>query len=123
MSGAGNNNVKVPQEGIRGNELQGSQRHALTALFENFVDNLREGHANIAMDEIRAHLDDTWFVARERDYGRIYYRIFSPMALIKFDEIHGTFTDHQHAHAVVRTPNGNDQGQSLLRQHLEQHSH
>lgn len=123
ISGAGNDNAKVPQEGIRGNELQGSQRQALAALIENFVGNLREGHADIAMDGVRAHLDDTWFVARERDDGRIYYRIFSPVILIEFDEIHGTFTDHQHVHAVVRTPNGNDYGQSLLRQHLEQHPH
>ena len=29
----------------------------------------------------------------------------------------------QHIHAVVRTPNGNDYGKDLLRQHYQQHSH
>jgi len=28
-----------------------------------------------------------------------------------------------HIHTVVRTPNGNDYGKDLLRQHLEQHRH
>ncbi len=29
----------------------------------------------------------------------------------------------QHIHAVVRTPNGNDYGKDLLRQHLLAHKH
>ena len=29
----------------------------------------------------------------------------------------------QHIHVVVRTPNGNDYGKDLLRQHYTQHSH
>ncbi len=29
----------------------------------------------------------------------------------------------QHIHVVVRTPNGNDYGKDLLRQHLEAHPH
>ena len=28
-----------------------------------------------------------------------------------------------HIHTVVRTPNGNDYGKDLLRQHLEQYKH
>lgn len=28
-----------------------------------------------------------------------------------------------HIHVVVRTPNGNDYGKDLLRQHLLQHAH
>jgi len=31
--------------------------------------------------------------------------------------------NHEHIHAVVRTPNGNDYGKDLLRQHYEQHPH
>jgi hypothetical protein len=29
----------------------------------------------------------------------------------------------EHVHSVVRTPNGNDYGKDLLRQHYEQHPH
>ena len=29
----------------------------------------------------------------------------------------------QHVHALVRTPNGNDYGKDLLRQHYQTHSH
>jgi hypothetical protein len=29
----------------------------------------------------------------------------------------------QHIHTVVRTPNGNDYGKDLLRQHYSQHPH
>jgi hypothetical protein len=31
--------------------------------------------------------------------------------------------NREHIHAVVRTPNGNDYGKDLLRQHLEQTKH
>jgi hypothetical protein len=31
--------------------------------------------------------------------------------------------NRQHIHAVVRTPNGNDYGKDLLRQHYAQHAH
>jgi hypothetical protein len=38
---------------------------------------------------------------------------------------HFTSTDafRDHVHAVVRTPNGNDYGIDLLKQHLAMHSH
>jgi hypothetical protein len=29
----------------------------------------------------------------------------------------------EHIHAVMRTPNGNDYGKDLLRQHYQQHPH
>ena len=29
----------------------------------------------------------------------------------------------EHIHSVVRTPNGNDYGKDLLRQHYQQHPH
>ena len=59
-----------------------------------------------------------------------YYRIHSPVILIEFD--HQTpvaIWDRSkprpgpvktHIHTVVRTPNGNDYGKDLLREHLEE---
>jgi hypothetical protein len=29
----------------------------------------------------------------------------------------------EHVHVVIRTPNGNDYGKDLLRQHYQQHPH
>ena len=61
-----------------------------------------------------------------------YYRIHSPVILIEFDHQSPANLRHllqpgtpnrQHIHVVVRTPNGNDYGKDLLRQHYEQHSH
>jgi hypothetical protein len=50
------------------------------------------------------------------------YRVHSPVLLIEFDHQRGIALDNdslsrQHIHTVVRTPNGNDYGKDLLRQH------
>ena len=62
-----------------------------------------------------------------------YYRIHSPVILIEFDHqgrgpagfaLGSPATpSRNHIHTVVRTPNGNDYGKDLLRQHYEQHPH
>jgi hypothetical protein len=58
---------------------------------------------------------------------RKYYRIHRPVILIEFDHqqpanLAAFVTDRkqptrQNIHVVVRTPNGNDYGKDLLRQH------
>jgi hypothetical protein len=57
-----------------------------------------------------------------------YYRLHSPVILIEFDHQRGIVFDNEqpsrhHIHTVVRTPNGNDYGKDLLRQHHEQFDH
>ena len=61
-----------------------------------------------------------------------YYRIHSPVILIEFDHQQPIGLRHlmnpavptvAHIHTVVRTPNGNDYGKDLLRQHYERHPH
>ena len=57
-----------------------------------------------------------------------YYRIHSPVILIAFDHQRGIALGNDqpsrnHVHTVVRTPNGNDYGKHLLRQHHEQFDH
>jgi len=59
-----------------------------------------------------------------------YYRILSPVILVEFDHQSGIIYDNDtpsrdHIHTVVRTPNGNDYGKDLLRQHYAEldHSH
>ena len=62
-----------------------------------------------------------------------YYRIHSPVILIEFDHQRRSGLRHlmpgaqiahpQHIHTVMRTPNGNDYGKDLLRQHYATHPH
>jgi hypothetical protein len=88
---------------------------------------VKEGHAKVRMDEVRSHLDGTYFGwIGGADPGAVfYYRIQSPVILIEFDHqsriapIRTSTATRDHIHTVVRTPNGNDYGKDLLRQHHE----
>jgi hypothetical protein len=82
------------------------------------------------MAEVRAHLAATRFawIGGCEEESVFYYRIQSPVVLIEFDHQSGVALDHDgpfrdHIHTVVRTPNGNDYGRDLLRQHYAQHDH
>jgi Protein of unknown function (DUF3500) len=120
--------------GIRASDLSASQKKQLLALIELYVSNIREGHAKVRMEEARQHLDATYFAwIGGSDPGAVYYyRIHSPVILIEFDHQLPAGLRHvnppgvpnrDHIHTVVRTPNGNDYGKDLLRQHYAQHLH
>jgi hypothetical protein len=54
--------------------------------------------------------------------------VHSPVIFIEFYHQPGvalpdTGYNRRHAHAMVRTPNGNDYGRDLLRQHYERFPH
>jgi hypothetical protein len=129
QSQAGRDNLVLAYAGIKGSDLNESQQRALLELASEFINNMDDGHARVKMDEIRRHVADTWFawVGDVSDSAVFYYRIHSPVILIEFD--HQTpvalpgprVPGRQHIHTVVRTPNGNDYGKDLLRQHLEAH--
>ena len=128
-------NAVVDYAGIRGAELTAAQREELVSLVGVYAANMDDGHARVKLDEVRAHLDETRFawVGGTEDNSVFYYRIHSPVVLIEFDHqrpinLRHLATDpnaptQQHIHIVVRTPNGNDYGKDLLRQHLLQHPH
>jgi hypothetical protein len=92
-----------------------------------WVGNLHEGHAAVRMSEVAAHLDETYFawIGGDTEESVYYFRIQSPVILIEFDHLRPTALRHsyldvpfrEHIHSVVRTPNGNDYGKDLLRQH------
>ena len=76
------------------------------------------------------HWSDTYFawVGGSSKDSPFYYRVQSPIILIEFDHqkpvfLPGNKPTKKHIHTVVRTPNGNDYGKDLLRQHLEEHHH
>jgi hypothetical protein len=124
-------NLVLDFAGVRATQLDHAQQLALLDLIHEFVRNLRDEHARVRMDEVQAHLDETYFawIGDLEDDGIFYYRIQSPVILIEFDHqlpvaLRGTgerVPTRAHIHSVVRTPNGNDYGKDLLRQHYERH--
>ena len=128
-------NVVLDYAGVRASDLAPPQRQQLLDLVALYVNNLREGHARVRMDEVRQHLDNTWFawIGGTEPTSVFYYRIHSPVVLIEFDHQRPAnlrhlsknpdAPDREHVHVVVRTPNGNDYGKDLLRQHYLQHPH
>jgi hypothetical protein len=128
-------NVVLDYAGARAADFTPAQRDRLIKLIDLYIGNMDDGHARIRMDEIRQHLDQTWFawIGGAEDSSVFYYRIHSPVVLIEFDHQRPanlaflakdrTLPTQQHIHVVVRTPNGNDYGKDLLRQHYQQHPH
>ena len=111
--------------------LSSPQRDLLLRLVEVHVGRIRPGHAGIKMEEVKQHLQQThfaWMGGVEED-SVFYYRVHSPVIIIEFDHQRGqAFPQYEkpyrdHIHVVVRTPNGNDYGKDLLRQHYEQSPH
>jgi hypothetical protein len=122
-------NVTVAAAGLAASRLTAAQREALVELIGLYVDNMDDGHAKLRMDEVMAHFDRTWFAWKggTATDSVFYYRIQSPVIYIEFDHqgpvaLGGarTLATRNHIHSVVRTPNGNDYGRDLLRQHLEE---
>jgi hypothetical protein len=124
-------NVVLDYAGIPAAQLNAAQKKQLLDLINEYVGNLRPGHAKVRMAEVQQHLDQTWFawIGGADPNGVFYYRIHSPVLLIEFDHqrpialARTPEPTRNHIHTVVRTPNGNDYGKDLLRQHLAMHQH
>lgn len=121
-------NFELRYEGILYDALSSSQHDLLLRLVEIHVGRIRPDHAEIKMAEVKRHLRETYFAwmgGAEED-SVFYYRVHSPVIIIEFDHQRGqAFPEYEkpykdHIHVVVRTPNGNDYGKDLLRQHYEQ---
>lgn len=130
VAGAYQDNLVLDPVGLPASEMSAGQRENLLAVIESYVGAMREPHAAVRMAEITAYLDETRFawIGSTSDDAAFYYRIHSPVILIEFDHQNpvGTGSLHprgvptrDHIHTIVRTPNGNDYGRDLLRQHLE----
>jgi hypothetical protein len=135
LTEAWKDNAVVAQAGIMAPDLSVPQRKQLLDLVALFIGNMDDGHAKVRMSEIEKHIAQTSFawVGKTEPGSVFYYRIQSPVLLIEFD--HQTpanlrqlakdpsAPNPEHIHVVVRTPNGNDYGKDLLRQHYAQHKH
>ncbi len=130
VHGGFSDNAVLPQVGVRADRLTVDQRERLLTLIDLYVGRTRVDHAALQMADVRTHLAETtfaWIGGVEED-SVFYYRIQSPVVMIEFDHQWGVAlaTDgwnHDHIHTVVRTPNGNDYGRDLLRQHHALHDH
>src|SRR5688572_25635280 len=134
QAGMNQDNQVLEYQGLKANGLSPALKSRLRALIALYVNNLRDDQARVRMQDVEAHLDDTWFAwtGGTTDADPFYYRIHSPVVLIEFDHQRPVGTTSinppgrptkAHIHVIVRTPNGNDYGTDLLRQHLRLHPH
>ena len=130
LLGAFQDNRRMDPAGIRYDDLSAEGRERLEALLATYTGRLRGGHGEIALQEAKRHLSETHFawIGPLDNASPFYYRILNPVILVEFDHQSGIIYDNDkpsrdHIHTVVRTPNGNDYGKDLLRQHYAQHDH
>ncbi len=127
-------NAVIPFEGLQASKMDATQKQDLLQLIEQYVSNMKEGHAQVRMVDIEKHLANTYFAWRGKtsEDAVFYYRIHSPVVLIEFDHqgpigirgSNGRNPTRNHIHTIIRTPNGNDYGKDYLQQHLEEsHRH
>jgi len=123
-------NRQIDPAEIRYGDLSAEGRERLEALLATYTRRIRPGHAEIRYSEAKRHLGETHFtwIGPFDDTSPFYYRVLSPVILVEFDHLSGIVYDNDvpsrdHIHTVVRTPNGNDYGKDLLRQHYVQHDH
>ncbi|MEP6628124.1 MAG: DUF3500 domain-containing protein [Ginsengibacter sp.] len=124
-------NEIIATTGIAASKLSAAQKDALLDLIAEYVNNMRDDQAKIKMDDVKLHLNETHFTWVQSDdlESPFYYRIHSPVVMIEFDHQTPVFLYDKskpkpgpvksHIHTVVRTPNGNDYGRDLLKEHLE----
>ena len=128
-------NVVLDYAGTPVSACTSAQQKRLLELVDLYVGNMDEGHARVKMDEVNKHLDRTHFawIGGSDSSSVYYYRIHSPVILVEFDHQRpanlrqlvkdANIPVRSHIHCVVRTPNGNDYGKDLLRQHYLSHAH
>jgi hypothetical protein len=135
LTEAWKDNAVVAPAGIMAADLSDAQRQRLVNLIALYVGNMDDGHARVKMSDVERHIAQTSFawIGATEPASVFYYRIQSPVVLIEFDHqlpanlrqlaSNPNVPNHEHIHVVVRTPNGNDYGKDLLRQHYQQHPH
>jgi Protein of unknown function (DUF3500) len=123
-------NFELKYEGLGFGALTSAQQRLLLDVLETYVGRLRPGHAGLRLEEVKRHLADTYFswMGGVDEESAFYYRLHSPVVLVEFDHQRGIVFDNDapsrhHIHTVVRTPNGNDYGRDLLRQHHARFDH
>ena len=99
-------------------------------LVDKYFMSLPDGPRAARIAEFERHLADTHFcwIGGFTEESPFYYRVQSPVTFIEFDHHAGVFLTNPepakfHVHTIVRTPNGNDYGFDLLKQHYKNAPH
>lgn len=128
LAGAGQDNRVIPYAGLAADAMSPGQQELLVQLVGSFVSRMPPGPAQAKLAEARHHLSGTYFawIGQADAGGPFYFRVHSPVVLAEYDNHPGVFLDFDqpqpfHVHTVIRTPNGNDYGTDLLRQHYARH--
>ncbi|HEX3516612.1 MAG TPA: DUF3500 domain-containing protein [Trebonia sp.] len=123
----GGDNMVLPYEGLCAADMSVRQRELLMAVIDAYLGRLPAPAAAARTQEIERHYEETYFawVGPAEEDTAFYYKVHSPVVLIELDCHAGVFLANDepepfHVHTVVRTPNGNDYGRDLLRQHYAQ---
>jgi hypothetical protein len=123
-------NLALEASGLEFSTLSQGQQDRLVELISLYTGRLGSGHAEVKLDEVTNHIAETRFawMGGCDDDDPFYYRITNPLLLVEFDHLPGIIYDNKvpsrrHVHTVVRTPNGNDYGRSLLLEHYRKHDH
>ncbi|MHA5050531.1 DUF3500 domain-containing protein [Streptomyces sp. SD15] len=130
-AGAFSDNAVQTYTGIRGNVLNATQKKKLLGIVEAFVGRGKADVAKVRMAEVRGHLEDTYvtWAGGVADDSAFYVRVHSPVVWVEVDcqapgplagaygATQGSGATQKHVHSIIRTPNGNDYGRELLRQH------
>ena len=134
MTEAWSDNVVLDYAGVAVKQFSPEQKAQLIDLIGLYIGNMEKPLADSRMAEITAHLDETRFawIGATEDRSVFYYRIQNPVLVIEFDHQAPVGLTHlyprgvpyrEHVHSTVRTPNGNDYGKDLLRQHYLANPH
>jgi uncharacterized protein DUF3500 len=130
LGGAYRDNRVIPYEGVNARSLTGGQQQMLRDVVASFLDLLPARPFQARMRQVEAALDDTWFswIGPSDGVSPFYYRVQSPVIMVEFDNHTGVWLTNTeparfHVHTIVRTPNGNDYGKDLLRQHYARKEH
>jgi Protein of unknown function (DUF3500) len=117
-------NIVVAYDGLPASAMTQTQCGQLIDLIALYTGRLPPGHSQLRLEEVIRHLPETIFawIGQFDPLSPFYYRIYSPVIFIEFYHQPGVALPNigysrQHAHALVRTPNGNDYGRALLSQH------
>ncbi|MFF1746401.1 DUF3500 domain-containing protein [Streptomyces mirabilis] len=130
-AGAFSDNAVQTYTGLRADVLNGAQKKKLLGIVEAFVGRGKADAARVRMAEVRKHLDNTYvtWAGGTADDSAFYVRVHSPVVWVEVDcqapgplagaygATQGSGATQKHVHSIIRTPNGNDYGKELLRQH------
>jgi hypothetical protein len=127
ISGPGRGEQLKAPSGLPVSRLNDSQRFLFKQLLREYVDNYEDAIAHAQLQRIRrAGIDNIYFAWAGVGEGKpYYYRIHGPGILIEFDNSYAPGSDAgpiNHIHTVFREP-GNDYGEDILKQHLEESPH